>query len=62
MSIDELCILNGYEILDIAIVDWVFVDLRDKADSTIVKAARPALIKRDGKVVDWRNFDQFHKP
>ncbi|MEO1258444.1 MAG: alpha/beta fold hydrolase [Bacteroidota bacterium] len=35
-----------------AIVDWVFLELRDQADSTIVRAARPALIQRDGEVVD----------
>lgn len=35
-----------------AIVDWVWLELRDAADPTIVRAARPALIQRDGDVVE----------
>ena len=35
-----------------AIVDWVYVELRDKADSTIVVATRAALVQSDGDVVD----------
>ncbi len=35
-----------------AIVDWVFVELRDAADSTTVLATRSALVQRDGDVVD----------
>jgi hypothetical protein len=39
-----------------AIVDWVFVELRDKNDSTLVVATRSALIQRDGDVVDVDGF------
>ena len=35
-----------------AIVDWVFVELRDATDNTIVVAARSALLQKDGDVVD----------
>ena len=35
-----------------AIVDWVFLELRDKTDITSVAATRSALLKRDGVVVD----------
>jgi hypothetical protein len=35
-----------------AIVDWVFIELRSKNDSTIVVATRSALLQRDGDVVD----------
>jgi hypothetical protein len=35
-----------------AIVDWVFVELRDKNDNTIVVDSKSALLQRDGDVVD----------
>ena len=35
-----------------AIVDWVFVELRDNTDSTLVVATRSALLQRDGDLVD----------
>ena len=35
-----------------AIVDWVWVELRDANDSTSVVAARAGLLQRDGDVVD----------
>jgi uncharacterized protein YjdB len=35
-----------------AIVDWVFVELRSKTDSTLVIATRSGLLQRDGDVVD----------
>ena len=35
-----------------AIVDWVFLELRDKSDNTTVVAARSALVQRDGDIVD----------
>lgn len=35
-----------------AIVDWVFVELRSKTDSTLVLATRSGLLQRDGDVVD----------
>jgi hypothetical protein len=37
---------------DNAIVDWVYVDLRDANDNTYVLATRAALVQRDGDVVD----------
>lgn len=37
---------------DNSIVDWVFVQLRDKNDPTIVLGTRCALVQRDGDVVD----------
>lgn len=35
-----------------AIVDWVFVELRDAMDSTQVITTRSALVQRDGDIVD----------
>lgn len=35
-----------------AIVDWVWVELRDATDETIVVASKSALLQRDGDVVD----------
>jgi len=35
-----------------AIVDWVFVELRDKNDYTSIVATRAGLIQRDGDIVD----------
>ena len=35
-----------------AIVDWVFVELRSGADSTLIVDSRSALIQRDGDMVD----------
>lgn len=35
-----------------AIVDWVFLELRDRIDPTIVLASRAALLCRNGNVVD----------
>ena len=35
-----------------AIVDWVFLELRDKSDNTNVLATRSALLQRDGDIVD----------
>ncbi|WP_422104224.1 BspA family leucine-rich repeat surface protein [Winogradskyella sp.] len=35
-----------------AIVDWVWVELRDATDSTIVIDGRSALLQRDGDIVD----------
>ncbi|MEM9846513.1 MAG: pre-peptidase C-terminal domain-containing protein [Bacteroidota bacterium] len=37
---------------DDAIMDWVFVELRDGGDSDFVVATRSALLQRDGDVVD----------
>lgn len=35
-----------------AIIDWVFLELRDEADASTVIATRSALLQRDGDVVD----------
>ncbi len=35
-----------------AIIDWVFLELRDQADSSLVLATRSALLQADGDVVD----------
>jgi hypothetical protein len=35
-----------------AIVDWVFVELRKKSNSSIVQYTRSALVQRDGDIVD----------
>jgi hypothetical protein len=37
---------------DNSIVDWVFIELRDKNDKTLVKYTRSVLLQRDGDVVD----------
>ncbi|WP_460220311.1 FG-GAP-like repeat-containing protein [Psychroserpens sp. MEBiC05023] len=37
---------------DDAIVDWVFVELRDKDDNSIILDSQSALLQRDGDVVD----------
>ena len=37
---------------DNAVVDWVFLELRDPVDNTQVLATRNALVQRDGDVVD----------
>lgn len=47
---------TGHDILAVsgnnAIVDWVFLELRSKTDSTKVLHTRAALIQRDGDIVD----------
>ncbi|GHB67270.1 beta strand repeat-containing protein [Persicitalea jodogahamensis] len=35
-----------------AIVDWVFVELRDATDPTVIVSSRSALLQRDGDIVD----------
>ena len=35
-----------------AIIDWVFLELRDPADSSLVLATRSALLQADGDIVD----------
>ncbi|HMQ77825.1 MAG TPA: BspA family leucine-rich repeat surface protein, partial [Flavobacteriales bacterium] len=37
---------------DDAIVDWVYLQLRDKSDNTLVLETRCALVQRDGDIVD----------
>lgn len=47
---------NPFGVFDVtgqdAIVDWIFVELRDKNDFTSVIATRSGLVQRDGDVVD----------
>jgi len=44
---------------DNAIVDWVWVELRDKDDYSIVLATRAGLVQRDGDVVDLDGTSQL---
>jgi surface protein len=37
---------------DNSIVDWVWIELRDATDNTVIIAERSALLQRDGNVVD----------
>ncbi len=39
-----------------AIVDWVFLELRDKNNNSIVMDTRAALLQRDGDIVDTDGF------
>jgi len=43
-----------------AIVDWVFVELRDATDNTAVVAAQSALLQRDGDVVAVDGFSPLN--
>ena len=43
---------SGTGSIDDDIVDWVFVELRDANDNTLVVASKSALLQRDGNVVD----------
>ncbi|WP_299891001.1 BspA family leucine-rich repeat surface protein [uncultured Lacinutrix sp.] len=43
---------SGSGVIDNDIVDWVWVELRDKNDNTIVIDSQSALLQRDGDVVD----------
>jgi len=47
-----------------AIVDWIFVELRDPTDPSVVITAQSALLQRDGDVVgpDGRTSLQFSVP
>lgn len=47
-----------------AIVDWVFVELRDAVDNTTIVEGRSALLQRDGDVVDVNGLGilQFASP
>ncbi len=46
------------------VVDWVFVELRDKTDNTTVLATRSGLLQQDGDVVDVDGFSplEFNVP
>ncbi len=43
-----------------AIVDWVFLELRDKDDPTMVVATRAALVQRDGDIVARDGFSPIY--
>lgn len=45
-----------------AIVDWVFVELRNIADSTEILATRSGLIQRDGNIVDLDGVSALEFP
>ncbi len=45
-----------------AIVDWVFIELRDKVEMDSVVATRSALLQRDGDVVDVDGVSALHFP
>ena len=45
-----------------AIVDWVYVELRDKDDATNVVATRSALLQRDGDIVDLNGMAAVYFP
>ncbi len=45
-----------------AIVDWVFIELRDGATGTNIVATRSALLQRDGDVVDIDGFSTLKFP
>ncbi|MDW3647600.1 MAG: hypothetical protein R8P61_11080 [Bacteroidia bacterium] len=42
-----------------AIVDWVFIELRDAINNTQVVATRSALLQRDGDIVDLDGFSKL---
>jgi len=42
------------------IVDWVFLELRDKNTSSFVLQTRAALIQRDGNIVDLDGISEVH--
>ncbi|MBK8701461.1 MAG: Ig-like domain-containing protein [Saprospiraceae bacterium] len=45
-----------------AIVDWVFIELRSKADSTVISGTRSGLLQRDGDVVDLDGYSGLKFP
>ncbi len=45
-----------------AIVDWIFVELRSKLDSTEIIATRSGLVQRDGDVVDLDGVSHLRIP
>ncbi|WP_299886419.1 M4 family metallopeptidase [uncultured Lacinutrix sp.] len=42
----------GTGIIDDDIVDWVWVELRDQTDNTLIVTSQSALLQRDGDIVD----------
>lgn len=51
--IERMLILNSSET---AIVDWVFVEVRDRTDNTNVLSTRAGLLLRNGNIVDCDGF------
>jgi len=47
---------------DDAIVDWVFVELRDDIDNTVVLETKSALLQRDGDIVDLDGVSSLSFP
>ncbi|WP_394351597.1 leucine-rich repeat protein [Kordia antarctica] len=45
-------VLNASGTANNDIVDWVWIELRDATDNTLVKASRSALLQRDGNIVE----------
>lgn len=45
-----------------AIVDWVFVEVRDPSDNTVVMASRSGLLQRDGDIVDVDGQSKLYFP
>jgi hypothetical protein len=43
-----------------AVVDWIFVELRDAANPSVVMATRSALLQRDGDIVDVDNASNLN--
>jgi hypothetical protein len=57
-----ICNVNVLNVTgDNAIVDWVWIELRDETDNTIVEASRSALLQRDGNIVavDGTSYVEF---
>jgi hypothetical protein len=62
-SSNEAVIGNVYTVSgNNAIVDWVFVQLRNKLNSSNVLASRSALLQRDGDVVDVDGVSSLYFP
>ena len=44
------------------IVDWIFVELRDATDNTLVKSSQSALLQRDGDIVGVDGLSNLEFP
>ncbi|MBK6612137.1 MAG: hypothetical protein IPG29_15140 [Sphingobacteriales bacterium] len=44
------------------VVDWVLVELRSKADSTVIRGQKACFIKTDGQIVDANNNTELSFP
>ena len=45
-----------------AIVDWIFIEIRDQNDPTQIVATRSALLQRDGDIVDIDGYSLLQIP